>query len=329
MPTNSIDSIYARLTQAVQGQRVGNTFALLSDGGQLAPQAIGNGITYFVDTYGGASGDGLSWDSAFLTMAEALAVVGNYGMILVNGVIKEQCVAPQDVFDVTIVGACNRPRQATDAGVATGGGASWLSPASPAATTPLLKLREQSWSIYNMMFAPVATSACVRLSRAETAADMDGSHATFVGCYFVGGGANGIGIEDVGGCGHVLIEDCRFESLGDTAIKGISTGIAVPLAWMIKNCQFISNLNDIKMSLSQSLIEGSRFYTAGSGSTNKVVSTIAVSGQGNNNHVILNQFKNIASEIQISNGYSGGTTDTWNNYAEGTAALTVTSPPGA
>ena len=115
----------------------------------------------------------------------------------------------------------------------------------------------------------------------------------------------------------------------DTAIKGISTGIAVPAMWEILGNRFKGCLNDIKMSLNDSLIEGGRHFTAGSGSTNKVISTVAVSAQGDNNHVLLNQFKNIASEIQISNGYSGGSTDTWNNYAEGTAALTVTSPPGA
>lgn len=293
-----------------------NRRAILNDYGII------NKVWYLFPQGGGPRG-------SFTTFAELAPNLRSRDLIYLSGVLLEQAVTPQDIFDVTILGAANRPRQATDGGIPTGGGASWLSPSSPVATTPLLKIREQGWSIINIQFAPVASSACIRLSRAEVATDADGSHATIVGCYFVGGGANGIGIEDVGGCGHVLIEDCRFESLGDTGVKGISTGIAVPLAWMIKNSQFISNLNDIKMSLSQSLIEKNRFYTAGSGSTNKVVSTIAVSGQGNNNHVLLNQFKNINTEIQISNGYSGGTTDTWNNYAEGTAALIVTSPPGA
>jgi len=266
---------------------------------------------------------------SFTTFTDLAPNLQSRDLIYLSGVLREQATAPQDVFDVTIVGAANRPRQATDAGVPTGGGASWLPPSSGAvAATPLLILREQGWVIENIMFSPHTSSACIRLSRAETAALMDGSHAIIRGCYFVGG-TTGIGIEDVGGCSRVQIDDCRFELLTDTAIKGISTGIAVPLGWEILRSKFIENTNDIKMSVTNGLIEKNRFYTAGSGSTNKVVSTVALSGQGNNNHVILNQFKNIASEIQISNGYSGGSTDTWNNYAEGTAALTVTSPPGA
>ncbi len=289
------------------------------------------GNVWYVAPQTGSDGnnDGKSWATAFASMSALDTVLGNGDVVYLSGVLLQQWTAPQDVFDVTIVGAANRPRQATDGGVATGGGASWLSPASPTATTPLLKLREQGWTIANIQFAPVASSACIRLSRAEVASDMDGSHASIIGCYFVGGGASGIGIEDVGGCSRVLITDCRFEGLGDSAIKGISTGIAVPAMWQILRSTFKGNLNDIKMSCNDTLIEKNRFFTAGSGSTNKVISTIAVSGQGNNNHVILNQFKNIAAEIQISNGFSGGPTDTWNNYAEGTAALIVTSPPGA
>jgi hypothetical protein len=293
-----------------------NRRAILNDYGLI------NKVWYLFPQGGGPRG-------SFTTFTDLAPNLRNRDLIYLSGVLLEQATAPLGVFDVTLLGAANRPRQATNAGVATGGGASWLAPASPVATTPLLTLREQGWRIENIQFAPVAASACIRLARAETAAIPDGSHAEIVDCYFVGGGTTGIGIEDVGGCGHVLIDNCRFESIADTAIKGISTGVAVPLAWMIKNCHFISNLNDIKMSLSNSLIEKNRFYAAGSGSTNKVISTIAVSGQGNNNHVILNMFKNTTGEIQISNGYSGGSTDSWSNYCEGTADLIVTSPPGA
>lgn len=293
-----------------------NRRATLNDYGVI------NKVWYLFPQGGGPRG-------SFLTFTDLAPNLRSRDLIYLSGVLREQATAPQDIFDVTIVGAANRPRQATDGGVPTGGGASWLSPTSPVAATPLLTLREQGWVIQNIQFAPVAASACIRLARAETAALMDASHTIITGCYFVGGGATGIGIEDVGGCGFVVIDGCRFQAIADTAVKGISTGIAVPQGWEITDCQFRENLNDIKMSLNHSLIEMNRFYSAGSGSTNKVISTVALSGQGNNNHVILNQFKNIASEIQISNGYSGGSTDTWNNYAEGTAALIVTSPPGA
>jgi len=263
---------------------------------------------------------------SFATFTELAPNLRSRDLIILGGVLREQAVTPQDVFDVTIIGAANRPRQSTDGGVPTGGGASWLSPTTPVATTPLLKIREQGWKIANIQFAPVATSACVRLSRAEIASDMDGSHAEFIGCYFVGGGANGIGIEDVGGCSFVLIDDCRFQQLGDTALKGISTGIDVPQGWIIKNSQFRANLNDIKMSLNFALINKNTFFTAGSGATNKVISTTAVSVQGGNNQILLNHFNNTEVQIAPGSGFTGAATDVWMNYVTDQAALAIGQP---
>jgi len=282
-------------------------------------KAVVNRVWYLFPQGGGPRG-------SFTTFADLAPNLRSRDLIYLSGVLKEQAVTPQDVFDVTILGAANRPRQATDGGVPTGGGASWLAPASPAATTPLLKIREQGWSVINIQFAPVASSACIRLSRAETAADMDGSHASIIGCYFVGGGALGIGIEDVGGCGHVLVEDCEFESLLDSGLKGISTGIAVPLNWTIRNNKFKTNLNDIKMSLSYGQILGNRFCTAGAGAVNKVISTTAVAVQGGNNQVLLNFFNNSEAQIAPASGYTGAATDLWQNYVNDQAALAFGQP---
>lgn len=288
---------------------------------------IGNNAWYVDPQVGASPAAATSWSTAAATMADLNSKLENGDTIFFRGVLKEQWVTPQDVFDVTIIGVANRPRQATDGGVATGGGASWLAPASPTATTPLLKIREQGWKVANVQFAPVANSACIRFSRAETAADMDGSHGTVLGCYFSAGGSGGIGIEDVGGCSRVRIEGCRFEGLA-AAIKGISTGIAVPLMWEIVGNVFKGNTSDVLMSLSYSRVEGNRFHTAGSGATNKVVSTVAVSGQGGYNLVADNHFHNTQATIQISNGFSGASTDYWRNNSNNTAAQTV-GVPGA
>lgn len=270
---------------------------------------------------------------SFTTFTELAPNLRSRDLIYIIGVLREQAVAPLDVYDVSIVGAANQPRQATSGGEPTGGGASWLAPTSPTATTPLLELRAAGWTISNIQFAPVASSACVRLTRSAVTDTIDASHTVFDNCYMVGGGANGIGIEDNGGCGFVTIVNSRFQALGDTAIKSLNTAAAVPLGWQIGTQygpnRFQQNLNDIKMSLSYGAIENNKFMTAGSGSTNKVISTIAISAQGNNNDVVLNYFHNTTGEIQVSNGYSGSSTDQWANYCTGTAALIVTSPPGA
>lgn len=296
----------------------------------LNPTIVGN-IWYANGegaTYTGLNGhEGRSPQDGFATITYALTKMASYDILVLDGVFREQCVAPQDVFDCTILGASNNPRQATDGGVATGGGASWLAPSSPTATTPLLKLREQAWKLANIQMAPVASSACVRVSRAEPlVTDYDGGHAAFINMYFVGGGANGIGIEDVGGCGYVTIDDCRFQALGDTAIKGISTGVAVPLSWKIRDNSFQQNLNDIKMSLSYGEIRRNVFMTAGSGATNKVISTTALSGQGGNNQVLLNFFNNTEAQIAPGSGYTGAATDLWQNYVNDQAALAFGQP---
>lgn len=272
--------------------------------------------------------DGGGPGSSFLTFADLKPHLRSRDVILLGGVLREQAITPEGVYDVLVQGAGNTPRQATDGGVPTGGGATWMAPASGAvATTPLLQVIRQGWTFNNILFNPHTSSAAVRLT--TSGGLNEAGQASFLGCTVLGGGTGQIGIEDNGGSGFVSIEDCLFQLLTGTAILGLSTSNAIPLSWRIKKNIFTGNTNDIKMSLSNALIKDNVFNTAGSGGTNKVISTIAVSGQGNNNMVLLNFFKNIVTEIKNNNGYDGGSTDTWANYAEGTAALIVESPPGA
>jgi len=283
---------------------------------------------WYIAPQGGAPNLGATRQQTFSTFTDLKPNLRSRDIIYIIGVLREQAVAPDDVYEVSIVGAANTPRQATDGGVPTGGGATWMAPASGAvATTPLLEIVRQGWSIENMCFNPHTASAAVRLT--TTGGLDEAGQFYFGGNTIMGGGTTQIGVEDVGGSGFVVIEDNLFFGLGDTALKGISTGNAVPLSWAIRNNIFKQNLNDIKMSLSYAQIRGNQHFTAGSGSTNKVVSTIAVAGQGGFNQVVLNFFNNTTGEIQVSNGYSGASSDLWSNYCKGTAALIVTSPPGA
>jgi len=263
--------------------------------------------------------------NSFTTFTDLAPNLLSRDLIYLSGVLREQAIAPQDVFDVTILGAANRPRQATDAGVPTGGGASWLPPSSGAvAATPLLKLREQGWTIENIMFSPHTSSACIRLSRAEIASDMDGSHAIIRGCYFVGG-TTGIGIEDVGGCSRVVIEENRFEGLTGTAIKGISTGIAVPSHWRIARNRFNGNTNAIGMSLTEGLVDHN-YIRQTANDANFKVNLVAVAAQGSLNQVIKNIFPDVAANITVAKGYKPGTDDVWRNWGTGAADEIVAVP---
>lgn len=275
----------------------------------------------------GQIGLGLPRQVVFSSFTDLKSHLRSRDVINIVGVLREQVVAPDDVYDVLVTGAANTPRQATDGGVPTGGGATWMAPTSPTALTPLIEIVRQGWTFENILFNPTTSSAAIRLT--TSGGLNEAGQFSMRGCTILGGGTGQIGIEDNGGSGFCVIEDNIFQLLTGTALLGLTTANAVPLSWAIKNNIFRQNTNDIKMSLNQALINANVFMAAGSGSTNKVVSTVAVSGQGNNNTVSLNIFKNISTEIKNNNGYNGGSTDTWLNYAEGTAALIVESPPGA
>lgn len=267
---------------------------------------------------------------SFTTFADLSNQLRTRDTIILSGVLREQAVAPRGVHDVTIIGAANRPRQATDGGVPTGGGASWLPPLSPTAATASLSLPFNiGWQFENIQFNPIAAvnSPAVLLQRS---ASTEAGQARFKNCLFLGGGANQIGIEDQGGNGFVVIEDCEFILLARAiSLRAIVTGI--PGWWRIKRNYFSGNTNDIIMSLHAGLIKDNIFQTAGAGGVNKVVSTMALGdgGAGNSeNQVLDNHFSNIQANIQNSNGYDGCATDRWRNYSTDTPAMTV-GVPGA
>ena len=264
---------------------------------------------------------------SFATFTDLKPNLRSRDVIILGGVLREQAVAPDDVYDVSIIGAANQPRQATSGGVPTGGGACWIAPTTPVATTPLLEIRSQGWSFENIEFTPVNASAAIRLTRSAVTDTIDAGHALFTGCYFAGnGGTTQIGIEDNGGCRSVAVQGCRFEGLGGTALLSLNTAAAVPLAWLIELNQFQQNLNDIKMSLSYASILKNRFMTAGAGAANKVISTTFIAAQGGNNQILLNQFSNTEAEIAPGSGYTGAASDTWMNYVNNQAALAFGQP---
>lgn len=295
-----------------QTQSIDNRVALLGS-------AVVNKTWYLFPQGGGPRG-------AFTTFADLAPNLRSRDVILLSGVLREQAVTPDGIFDVAIIGAADQPRQATSSGSPTGGGASWLPPLTGAiASTPLLEVVRAGWTFDNIQFSPHTASACVRLTRSATVDLIDASHAVFTNCYFSGGGTTPIGIEDNGGCGFVIVDGCRFQNL-TSGIKGLNTAAAIPLSWRIMDCRFQQNTNDITMSLSYAIIERNKFMTAGSGATNKVISTTFVAVQGGNNHILLNQFTNTEAQIAPGSGFTGAASDTWMNYVIDQAALAFGQP---
>jgi hypothetical protein len=256
---------------------------------------------------------------SYSTFAEVKPNLKSRDVIIIGGVLREQAVAPLGVFDVTVIGAANLPRQATSGGVPTGGGATWLPPSSGAvAATALIEVIEQGWTFENIFFSPHTSSPAIQATRAEDTVHPDPSHLTIRGCRFAGGGSGQIGYQDSGGCYDVLIEDCEFSSL-TTAIKGVAgAGIADPLENRYLRNYFHQNTNDIVIGCSYGLIQGNRFKNT---TTQKVDLTA-----GGHEVVVLNFFDDNAADIDPAHGYTGSATGTWLNYVLNQAALQVGQP---
>lgn len=279
--------------------------------GDLFGPAVGT--NYFVDTVNGSdSNSGMAANDAFLTMAAALAVVGDNSNVYFTGKVREQLVAPLGVTGVRIIGAAGGNVRDDD-------GAKWYAPATPVAGKALIEIREQGWEFHNFLMTPDNTGgAAIKAHRAENATYPDSSHFICQNMRIVGAGGTPIGIEDVGGNHHYIVEDCEFQTL-TTAILCSSTSIAVPLRNTIRRCTFRENTNDIDSAMSYGLIEHNRFFTDST-------KTVVIAG-GGFNMVVGNVFPNAVADIDPAHGYDGEATDMWvGNYVTDQAAFAFGNP---
>ena len=220
------------------------------------------GTVWYVDAKTGSdSRDGDTWDTALSTMAEVFTRLKSGDTILFRGKVKEQVTTPAGVFDVTIIGAANRPRHPDNHtesnGLRGSSSAGWLSPDSATASTPLLKIQQQGWKVVNVLFgAGPASTASVLVFRDGGAGDAerDASHAYFLGCRW---SAPVIAIQDSGGCFNVRIEDCKIHGATTAAINNVTgAGIGTLLHWEILRNQILDNAIGIDLSSDQAVIQG-------------------------------------------------------------------------
>lgn len=258
---------------------------------------------------GNDANDGLSWSSALLTMSAALDLVKSGGRVLFVGDVREELTGSNLKFDVTIQGAGSLHHPDLPSAAYHPLSSMWRPPASPTATTPLLNLGGRGWNFVNIAFDCPVDSAAVYLNRAggSGVSEYDPSHAYFKNCLF----RQGLyGIQDVGGCHNVVVEDCEFflfSPTGGTAIINTSSSIALPLKWTIKNCIFPAdgaaggNESHIDSPLTSSSIVGCLFGTVEG--TGKYVDLTGGSG----NMV----FDNLLMGDYDTGDYVAGTGDSW------------------
>jgi hypothetical protein len=271
---------------------------------------VKQGTVWYVDAVDGLDGnDGLSWERPLLTMNEAFQTdrITSGDTILVRGKIQEQINTPAQVFDITVIGAANRPRHADVTPVDPDGrthGATWAPAASPTATVPNLTVRNQGWTFVNLLFDGPSDDGCVELYADAGAGndERDGSHASFIGCKFANGQD---GIRDVGGTTNVLVSNCQFNNLTN-AIITISTGVRVPQYWTIEDSVFQNNTNHIRISNNYGVIRNNLFGKF----TTTSIKTTEVSSQGGDNVIAFNA---LGGTYSIAGGYTGASSDQWFN----------------
>lgn len=301
------------------------------------PSASYFGNIWFVDTVNGSDGNsGTGPNDAFATMGRALwfdtitsgaGTISNVGpndTIYFKGTVRQQLIAPltkvvngtsRAVTGVSIIGMAG-------GGVRDDDGAKWTYPASGAtAGMALLACRQQGWSVSNFLMTPEPTSgAAVKLNRAEDAVNPDASHFIAAGMRFVGiDVTTTYGIQDVGGCSNIQIQDCEFYLL-TTGVYSSSQSIATPLRWKFYGNRFLQNTNDIIVPSSYGLFQGNRHYSTAA--TEKV----EISG-GGFNVVTGNVWPNAAADIDPANGYDGNATDTWTGNLVANQAAFVFGDP--
>ncbi len=288
-----------------------------------APMQSIYGRHWFVDAKIGSDGNsGRRRDRPFQTMSKAFTSVDSGDVIYARGKIKEQLTTPAGVFDVTIVGAANRPRHADDHSESSSPGrgsssATWLQPDSATASTPLLKVQQQGWRVVNFLFgAGPASTASILLFRDGGSGDdeRDASHFHISGCRF---SAPVIGIQDSGGCAFVRIEDTMIHGATTAAINNVTgAGIGTLLLWQILRNQLHDNAIGIDLSSSQASIVGNvigKFTTTG----------INLTG-GSDNVVTGNT---LYGTYSIAGGYTAGTNDEWGgNYNSLSGGVTAADP---
>lgn len=259
---------------------------------------------------GSDSNDGLSWDKPYLTMQKAFDNVASGGVIFFRGNIREQIDTPAGVFDVSVIGYGNRPRHA-DAHTTNGGYSAntWKTPASEAATTPLVRVLQQGWRFVNILFAGPSDDACIVLYRDAGAGDAerDASHAEIIGCRFASG-QDGIHVVEVS---NVLIQDCQFHELTGHAVLGVAgAGIANPLRG-----RFLDNIvqgcaNGFYVSCNQWVIQRNVFDDGETPNTTTVLDTKGPGANGANN-IVTDNVLQVATANFNTPDVVGGTGDVW------------------
>lgn len=279
----------------------------------MAPK-YSQGRAWFVNAARGG-GSGMRPNDAFSTMDEAFDVIASGDIIYCLGNIREQLVTPVQVFDVTVVGCGNTPRNADstpDGGQY--GAITWRAPASGGtAAQATVRVLQQGWSFINILFGMIdADAAGVEIVRNAGAddAERDGSHCLIYGCRF---GGTGVGVRLTATSFAENPFNCRIlNSKFNSCTYGVLASVAQPNSCEIGYSWFQGCTNAITAkfqasSIHHNVVQG---FTAAANSGG-----IDLVGGGGNNQVSWNTLGGTYSQ---AGGYNGESGDNWYGNAAST-----------
>lgn len=249
--------------------------------------ALGN--VYYVDSVNGDDdNDGASLDTAFATIAVAVAAAIAGDTILIRGSFSEAVTV--SVAGLKIVGFGTSPKQAV-----------WTS----AVDTVSLTIAAQHVEVRNIYFKPPAYAAnggacSIQLSSA--------SYARIIGCRFQGQTGSLTAIySPVCNSDNVLIQGCEFQYMNTAqsgaAILGVEAGGLSYSAWRIKDCLFASCVTGININGRVCEITGNTIMEYGINAAGAVAAVLALG-------------------IDLS-GTSSGANAVWGNQLGGTYNATL------
>lgn len=280
----------------------GGVLRIMPGGSFIGPNPTGE-ADYYVDSAIAASGDGTSWEEAFKTIAEAVAVPVVAGdRVFIRGSFNEAVTLA--VGGVALIGAGTTSNQAL-----------WTAPDT---TAPCLTVAAAADVVLaNLRFRPPVANAAIALTGASHQFQM-------FDCRIQGKTGSYYGVSTDGGQSNVRLDGCEFYYINTAsygiAVYGHTYATSEPSGWIVTGCQFHSNLRHIQCRMRQSIIRDCTFAGKGliaAGTMAAITTGIDISGAIGGCNIVT---ANLLGGDYSTATYAAGTDDNWiGNWSDDTA----------
>jgi len=231
--------------------------------GVLAPK----GSVWYADSTVSATGDGTTWDTAFLTITEAVAAASAGDIVAIKGSFSEAVTC--SLAGVRFIGVGTGPAEAT-----------WTNVSATNSTTDgwCLKIGANGVWVENIKFRPPAYVSAGIPTAINLSTSSD--YAEIHNCRFQGRAGSWNAIYGAAPVGNVTIEGCEFlymntASHGKAIYMPAVAGSACS-AWQIKRNIFNSCIVDIDIDGRSCLLEENVHFIVGLAADGTFASAVTV-----------------------------------------------------